>query len=64
MTVAAVGIFDMFGTMVDELVDISDIMSRLLTCKDVRDEPSEAAEALLIFWGARAGVGPPPPAPA
>ena len=36
-------------TVVDELLDISDILSRLITCKDVYGKPSEAAASLLMF---------------
>ena len=49
MAVAEVNVFLIIGTLVNELLDISDIMSRLFTCKHVYDKPTEAAESLLMF---------------
>jgi hypothetical protein len=48
---AAVDIFHIIGTIVDGLLDLSDIVSLMTSCKVISDQPSEAAEALLLFKG-------------
>ena len=47
----AMDVFRLVGTMVDRLLDLPDIVSLMTCCKVIYDNPSEAAEALLIFKG-------------
>ena len=49
----ALEIFHIVGSLLDGMLDITDILSRLVTCNEVYEQPSEAAEALLIFKGPR-----------
>ena len=47
MVITAVDIFLIVGGVIDEFLDVDDIIARMLTCKQVHDEPSEAAETVM-----------------
>jgi hypothetical protein len=48
-------IFRLVGTLVDEVLDIPDIVARMITCRDAYKDKSEAAEALTIFSSLQMG---------
>jgi hypothetical protein len=55
MAVATMDIFRLVGTLVDEVLDIPDIVARMITCRDAYKDKSEAAEALTIFSSLQMG---------
>ena len=47
MTAPVLDILHMIGSIVDDMLAICDILSLLATCKDRRDEPSNASKVLM-----------------
>jgi hypothetical protein len=53
MAVSALTVFRIVGSLIDDLLDIPDILSRLVTCKTSVNVPSVSATALQRVIGNR-----------